>query len=203
MMHGYLRQHAVERPRRRQMAVSRSGLRPPFRHHRVLRHRDDSRGPGSPTAPTWTRSNASSPPTRRSKASGACPNTPTPTASSTATKPYDAWRPCRARPTTSASSGTTPTACTIYYEERAAHVADIAQACDAAGNPDRYFKFASTSKVTFAGRCASQPWRPAPPASPELGAGAWAFRPSDAPSFDAASPRPLPTRRGRRGRAHA
>lgn len=37
------------------------------------------------------------------------------------------------------------------YEERAAHVADIAQACDSAGNPDRYFKFASTSKVTFPG----------------------------------------------------
>lgn len=37
------------------------------------------------------------------------------------------------------------------YAERAAHVADIAQACEAAGNPDRYFKFASTSKVTFPG----------------------------------------------------
>jgi DNA-binding transcriptional MocR family regulator len=31
------------------------------------------------------------------------------------------------------------------------HVADIAQACIDAGNPDRYFKFASTSKVTFPG----------------------------------------------------
>lgn len=31
------------------------------------------------------------------------------------------------------------------------HVADIAQACIEAGNPDRYFKFASTSKVTFPG----------------------------------------------------
>lgn len=37
------------------------------------------------------------------------------------------------------------------YEERAAHVCDIASACEAAGNPDRYFKFASTSKVTFPG----------------------------------------------------
>ncbi len=37
------------------------------------------------------------------------------------------------------------------YEERKAHVADIAAACEAAGNPDRYFKFASTSKVTFPG----------------------------------------------------
>ena len=37
------------------------------------------------------------------------------------------------------------------YEKRAAHVADIARACEAAGNPDRYFKFASTSKVTFPG----------------------------------------------------
>lgn len=37
------------------------------------------------------------------------------------------------------------------YEGREAHVADIAEACEAAGNPDRYFKFASTSKVTFPG----------------------------------------------------
>lgn len=34
---------------------------------------------------------------------------------------------------------------------REAHVPDIADACDAAGNPDRYFKFASTSKITFPG----------------------------------------------------
>lgn len=37
------------------------------------------------------------------------------------------------------------------YEERAAHVSDIAKACEKAGNSDRYFKFASTSKVTFPG----------------------------------------------------
>lgn len=37
------------------------------------------------------------------------------------------------------------------YEGREAHVADIAEACEAAGHPDRYFKFASTSKVTFPG----------------------------------------------------
>lgn len=37
------------------------------------------------------------------------------------------------------------------YETRQAHVADIAEACEKAGNPDRYFKFASTSKVTFPG----------------------------------------------------
>ncbi len=37
------------------------------------------------------------------------------------------------------------------YEEREAHVADIATACNKAGNPDRYVKFASTSKVTFPG----------------------------------------------------
>lgn len=37
------------------------------------------------------------------------------------------------------------------YKGREAHVADIAAACEAAGNPDRYFKFASTSKVTFPG----------------------------------------------------
>lgn len=36
-------------------------------------------------------------------------------------------------------------------ETQAAHVADIAQACEDAGHPDRYFKFASTSKVTFPG----------------------------------------------------
>ena len=30
-------------------------------------------------------------------------------------------------------------------------MADIAEACEAAGHPDRYFKFASTSKVTFPG----------------------------------------------------
>ena len=34
---------------------------------------------------------------------------------------------------------------------RARHVADIGAACDAAGNPWRYVKFASTSKITFAG----------------------------------------------------
>ena len=28
---------------------------------------------------------------------------------------------------------------------------DVGEACVAAGNPDRYFKFASTSKVTFPG----------------------------------------------------
>lgn len=37
------------------------------------------------------------------------------------------------------------------YAERTAHVADIARACEAAENPDRYLKFASTSKVTFPG----------------------------------------------------
>ncbi len=31
------------------------------------------------------------------------------------------------------------------------HVLDIAKACQEAGNPDRYFKFASTSKITFPG----------------------------------------------------
>lgn len=36
-------------------------------------------------------------------------------------------------------------------ETHAAHVRDIATACETAGNPDRYFKFASTSKVTFPG----------------------------------------------------
>ncbi|MBR2790725.1 MAG: aminotransferase [Eggerthellaceae bacterium] len=34
---------------------------------------------------------------------------------------------------------------------RAAHVADIGAACEAAGNPWRYVKFASTSKITFPG----------------------------------------------------
>ena len=37
------------------------------------------------------------------------------------------------------------------YDTRQAHVADIAEACEKAGNPNRYFKFASTSKVTFPG----------------------------------------------------
>ena len=37
------------------------------------------------------------------------------------------------------------------YERREAHVTDIAAACNKAGNPHRYFKFASTSKVTFPG----------------------------------------------------
>lgn len=37
------------------------------------------------------------------------------------------------------------------YDARQAHVADIAEACEKAGNPNRYFKFASTSKVTFPG----------------------------------------------------
>ena len=37
------------------------------------------------------------------------------------------------------------------YDERRDHVADIAAACEAAGNPNRYFKFASTSKVTLPG----------------------------------------------------
>lgn len=37
------------------------------------------------------------------------------------------------------------------YPERAVRVADIAAACEKAGNPDRYFAFASTSKVTFPG----------------------------------------------------
>lgn len=37
------------------------------------------------------------------------------------------------------------------YETRQAHVADIAEACEKTGNPNRYFKFASTSKVTFPG----------------------------------------------------
>lgn len=37
------------------------------------------------------------------------------------------------------------------YDSRQAHVADIAEACEGAGNPNRYFKFASTSKVTFPG----------------------------------------------------
>lgn len=36
-------------------------------------------------------------------------------------------------------------------EGRRAHVADIAAACRKAGNPNRYLKFASTSKVTFPG----------------------------------------------------
>ena len=37
------------------------------------------------------------------------------------------------------------------YDDRRDHVADIAAACEAAGNPNRYFKFASTSKVTLPG----------------------------------------------------
>lgn len=37
------------------------------------------------------------------------------------------------------------------YDTRQTHVADIAEACEKAGNPNRYFKFASTSKVTFPG----------------------------------------------------
>ena len=36
-------------------------------------------------------------------------------------------------------------------EERREHVLDIGQACREAGNPNRYIKFASTSKVTFPG----------------------------------------------------
>ena len=50
--------------------------------------------------------------TRPSRASGACPNTPTPRASPTRMRRCDAspgWSP---RPPTSASSGTMPTACT-------------------------------------------------------------------------------------------
>ena len=40
----------------------------------------------------------------------------------------------------------------LYDDEaRRSHVADIAQACQLAGNPHRYVKFASTSKVTFPG----------------------------------------------------
>lgn len=37
------------------------------------------------------------------------------------------------------------------YDDKRNHVADIAAACEAAGNPNRYFKFASTSKVTLPG----------------------------------------------------
>ena len=37
------------------------------------------------------------------------------------------------------------------YADRQDHVLDIAQECEKAGNPNRYFKFASTSKVTFPG----------------------------------------------------
>ena len=37
------------------------------------------------------------------------------------------------------------------YDDKRDHVADIAAACEAAGNPNRYFKFASTSKVTLPG----------------------------------------------------
>lgn len=37
------------------------------------------------------------------------------------------------------------------YEDRKAHVANIAEACETAGNPNRYFEFASTSKVTLPG----------------------------------------------------
>lgn len=40
----------------------------------------------------------------------------------------------------------------LYPSEREeGKLLDIAQACEQAGNPNRYFKFASTSKVTFAG----------------------------------------------------
>ena len=37
------------------------------------------------------------------------------------------------------------------FENEQDHVLDIAEECEKAGNPDRYFKFASTSKVTFPG----------------------------------------------------
>ncbi|WP_283170624.1 aminotransferase class I/II-fold pyridoxal phosphate-dependent enzyme [Curtanaerobium respiraculi] len=39
----------------------------------------------------------------------------------------------------------------LYPAPRQDHVKDIARACVAAGNPDRAFKFASTSKITFPG----------------------------------------------------
>ncbi len=41
--------------------------------------------------------------------------------------------------------------CVHHIADHHAHVADIAKHCNRAGNPDRYFKFASTSKITFPG----------------------------------------------------
>ena len=79
------------------------------------------------------------------------PSTLTQAASHTRTKPSHASRLCPALRAIFASSGTTPIACIISTTTRQAHVADIAEACEGAGNPNRYFKFASTSKVTFPG----------------------------------------------------
>ena len=39
----------------------------------------------------------------------------------------------------------------LRFDGHSAHVADIGSACEEAGNPRRYLKFASTSKITFPG----------------------------------------------------
>ena len=83
---------------------------------------------------------------------GASPSTLTREASHTRTIPSHASHPCPALlPDVPHLLGQRLLR-TSSLRHSPAHVADIAEACEKAGNPNRYFKFASTSKVTFLGR---------------------------------------------------
>jgi DNA-binding transcriptional MocR family regulator len=66
-------------------------------------------------------------------------------------KPSAGWRRCAPARRTSACSGTTRTYAVHHLTERRHGVANILQACEQAGNPDRAFIFGSTSKITLAG----------------------------------------------------
>ena len=116
-----------------------------------LRHRDDHRADARGRPRRRPRSRNSSPRIPRSRACGACRCSPTRRVPPTPGRTSVGWCRCRRPQPISGSSGTTRTRCT-----RSPTTSSARSTCSGwpprRANPNRPFVFASTSKITFAGR---------------------------------------------------